>query len=693
MTGLPPISVAALLQSGLANHREGRLDEADRLYRQVLAHQPRQQDALRLLGVLNRQRGDLQAARELLELALEIAPHLPDTHHDLGLVWFELHEYREAIAAYQRALALCRDFPEAHYNLGNAYYALGERDHAEASYLEAINQQPNLAEVHFNLGLLEQDRRNDSAAITHYADALRIRPQYPEAFLNRGLSQTSLGDLKAATSSFREALALRPDYLEAWLNLGDVLQRSGALAEAESCFRRVIELQPSSMAAHLNLSMVLNSLGRSDEAGAAARSAVLLAPWSPRAHAYLGALLLKKNQIDEAIDCSNRALSLDPDFIPARVTLSQSLLLLNKLPESARECEAIIGLDGSNVPAHTCLGLIRSRQRRPWEALAALEQAVSLSPADSEAIIHLAISELLLGRFASGWKHYEARWTTEITSCVPRRLAQPLWKGEPLAGRTLLLYGEQGFGDTIQFSRYAKLAASQGGRVIIECQPALKCILRTVAGASQVVGYGEPLPSFDLHAPLLSLPGIFQTTLEAIPSAVPYLSAPADVFTKLPVTQGGDLKIGLAWCGSQSQNHDPRPVPLNCLQPILNLKGIDFYSFQKGDAAGELRHLSVRSPIHDLSHQLKDFSVTASFVEQLDLVLSIDTALAHLAGAMGKPVWVMLPFAPDWRWTLEGEHCPWYPTMRLFRQTKANCWRECADRVALELRSLAEKRT
>ena len=187
------------------------------------------------------------------------------------------------------------------------------------------------------------------------------------------------------------------------------------------------------------------------------------------------------------------------------------------------------------------------------------------------------------------------RSAVDANSLVFLAVAQPCWKGERLAGRTLLLYGEQGFGDTIQFSRYAKLAAERGGRVIIECQPSLKGILRTVAGASHVIGYGEQLPPFDLQAPLLSLPGVFQTTLETIPSAVPYLSVPSDIFVKLPASSGAPLKVGLAWCGSRSQNHDPRPVPFRCLQPILDLKGVEFHSFQTGDMAEELHHASARA--------------------------------------------------------------------------------------------------
>lgn len=683
----PPIS---LLQSALAHHQHGQLDEAEGLYRRVLARHPHQPDALRLLGVLCRQRGDLESARQWLERALAVQPDAADTHHDLGLVWFELHRYREAIAQYKSAIQIQHEFPEAHYNLGNAYYALREFEQAATFYREAADQKPTLAEPHFNLGLLEQDRGNDAAAIRHYECALSLRPDYPEALLNLGFAQSNLGQLEAAASNYLKALGLRRDYAEAWLNLGCVRQREGRASEAETCFREAIELQRDSVPARLSLAMALESLGKISEAEREARAAVSLAPGNLRAHSSLGALLLRKNCLAEAVECSNRALELDPSFVPAHVTLAQVLLIQNKLEEAAQSCEKILQLEPANVSALTCLGVARTRQRRAWEALAALEKAVHHNPHDSDAMINLAICELLLGRFVSGWKHYEARWTTQMTFCVPRRFSQPRWRGESFAERTLLLYGEQGFGDTIQFVRYAKLAAERGGRVILECQPALKALLQSAAGVDQVFGYGEPLPAFDFHAPLLSLPAIFQTTVESIPAQARYLRPVSVAPQKLSSPPDKRLKVGLAWCGSRSQNHDPRPIPFACLEPILALDPVAFYSFQSNAAAEDLRQSTFAGDVIDVSGHLTDFSATAALLDQLDLVISIDTALAHLAGALGKRTWVLLPFAPDWRWALEGETCLWYPQTRLFRQTAFGDWSEAVRQVADHLRLLVK---
>jgi tetratricopeptide (TPR) repeat protein len=678
-----PIS---LLHSALAHHQRGHLDEAESLYRCVLEQQPHHPDALRLLGVLCRQRGDLDRARQWLERALAVQPQAADTHHDLGLVWFELRRYREAIAQYKNAIQLQREFPEAHYNLGNAYYALRDFENAAAFYQEAADQQPALAEPHFNLGLLEQDRGNDAAAIKHYERGLAIRPDYPEARLNLGLAQSNLGQLDAAASNYLKALELRRDYPEAWLNLGCVRQREGRASEAETCFREAVALQPDSVAARLSLAMALDSLDKLEEAEREARIAVSLAPENPRAHSSLGALLLHKNRREEAIECSNRALQLEPSLVPAHVTIAQALLIQNKLEEAARRSEMVLALEPANVSALTCLGVARTRQRRAWEALIALEKAVTSNPRDSDAMINLAICELLLGRFVSGWKHYEARWTTQMTFCVPRRFSQPRWQGESFAGRTLLLYGEQGFGDTIQFVRYAKYVAERGGRVILECQPSLKTLLQLAGGIHQVLGYGEPLPPFDLHAPLLSLPAIFQTTVATIPAGVPYLRPASADSQELAARSGKRLKVGLVWCGSRSQNHDPRPIPFECLGPILDLDHVAFYSFQTGDAAEQPRQFALAQRVIDVSLLMNDFSATAALLRQLDLVISIDTAFAHLAGALGKTAWVLLPFAPDWRWGLEGETCPWYPTMRLFRQAQFGDWSEPISRVADELR-------
>lgn len=686
----PPLT---LLKSALAHHEQGRLDEAESLYRQVLESDPFQNDALRLLGIICRQRGNLHAAREWLDLALEAHPGIPETYHDLGLVWFELRDYAKAIGCYQKAIELRFGFAEAHNNLGNAYYALGDAGNARSSYQAAIAHQPHLAEAHFNLGSLEQEQGNYSTAKGHYESALAIRPDYPEALLNLGLAQFHLGYPSESLANYQSVLKLRPDYPEAWLNLGDLQRSEGRLNEAETCFRNAIKLLPSNVPAHLNLSMVLDALGKTNEAEQEARSALTLAPENVRAQSYLGALLIKLSHIDEAIELSKRALGSDPKFAPAYVTLSQGLLIRNKLEEAARSCETLLEFAPENISGLTCLGVSRTRQRRSWEALVSLEKAVHLNPEDSDAMINLAICELLLGRYLSGWKHYEARWTTQLTFCVPRNFTQPRWRGEELLGRTLLLYGEQGFGDTIQFARYVPLAAKLGGRVLLECQPALKPLLQTMPGVDGVFGYGENLPAFDLQAPLLSLPGIFQTTLESIPAVVPYLRPTKDTIEPLPKREGARIKIAFAWCGSRSQNDDQRPLPMECLRPILEVPNASFYSFQTGPAAEELRRSNFGSEVVDLSPQLKTFASSAALLDQVDLVISIDTALAHLAGAMGKPAWVLLPFAPDWRWKLVGESCPWYPTLRLFRQSKFADWSEPVNGVVEELQALIRKRS
>ncbi|MCH8036190.1 MAG: hypothetical protein IIC53_03595, partial [Proteobacteria bacterium] len=323
------------------------------------------------------------------------------------------------------------------------------------------------------------------------------------------------------------------------------------------------------------------------------------------------------------------------------------------------------------------------------EAVASFHKALDIEPDYADAHHNFSLTLLLQGDFPNGFEQYE--WRRRTKMCPRRVFAQPEWDGGPFPGRTLLLHAEQGLGDTLHFIRYAPLVRDLGGRVVIECQKPLADLLGSVAGIDAIVPEGNPLPPFDLHTPLLSLPHLLGTTEATVPTAVPYLSPePGAVEVwRHRVGRGEELKVGLVWAGSPGHKNDRnRSISLERLRPLLDVPGIRFFALQVGERASDIEAVGLQGLIDDISPDLNDFADTAAALSVLDLLISVDTAPAHLAGALGRPVWLLLPFVPDWRWMMDREDSPWYPTMRLFRQPMRSDWLSVIHRIGNELAAL-----
>ena len=344
-----------------------------------------------------------------------------------------------------------------------------------------------------------------------------------------------------------------------------------------------------------------------------------------------------------------------------------------------------LSINPEYAKAHSNLGVAYSDLGDLDKSIASYRRALEISPGFPEAHWNYAQVLLLKGRFEQGWIEYEWRWKWKDFPSLKRNFAQPLWDGSNLNGRTILLHCEQGLGDSIQFIRYAPMVARLGGRVVVECPPQLKRLFQGVSGIDRLAGHHGELPTFDVQAPLLSLPHIFKTDLETIPNTVPYLSPPSEPLINLE--RGDGVRVGMVWAGKPTHIGDiKRSVDLGHFTTIANMEGCIFYSLQVGERRQDIGQHDLNESLIDLGEDLADFAVTASAIEQLDLVISIDTAVAHLAGALGKPVWTLLPHMPDWRWMLDREDTPWYPTMRLFRQKKAGDWEGVFRDVEIGLR-------
>jgi len=601
----------------MQHHQAGRLREAEQIYRQILVQQPEHAGAMQFLGVIAHQVGRNDIAVGLIRRAIGLNPNVAEAYNNLGNALKGQGQFDGAIAAFRQALTLNPKLPQAHNNLGSVLKDQGQLDEAIVAYRQAIALNPNLPEAHNNLGNALKDKGQLNEAIAAFHQAIALNPNLPEAHNNLGNALKDKGQLDEAIAARRQAIALRPTYAEAHNNLGNALKDKGQLEEAVAAYRQAIALRPAYAEAHNNLGNALKDKGQLDEAVAAYRQAIALNPNLPEAHSNLGMALKDKGQHDDAI--------------------------------------------------------------------VAFRQAIGLNPNLPEVHHNLSLSLLARGDFQQGWEEHEWRWKCKEFPSPARNFAQPQWDGRPLDGRTLLIHTEQGFGDAIQFIRCLPLVEQMGGRIFVECPAELQRLFRTMAGRCRIVARGQPPPAFDLHCPLLSLPRVFGMNLDNIPQTVPYLHADAEDAGRWQhrlADHSAVAKVGLAWAGRPTHKNDRnRSMKLAKLAPLGQVPGVSFFSLQKGEAAAEAKTPPPGMELIDWTEELKDFADTAALIANLDLVIAVDTAVAHLAGAMGKAVWTLLPFASDWRWLLEREDSPWYPSMRLFRQPCIGDWDSVIIRV------------
>jgi tetratricopeptide (TPR) repeat protein len=459
--------------------------------------------------------------------------------------------------------------------------------------------------------------------------------------------------------------------------------------EAAKGFLQVTRRQPNCFEAFWQLGLILNHLNQCDEALLCLRNAARLAPRHPKVNLVLGAVLKKLGRFEEAAACCRQETQIDPANADAHYNLGLALQNLDRLEEAAAAYQRAVDLRPDYADALVNLGSVLRQQGHPEAAADRFAEAVRQQPQNPEAHWELGSTLLSLGRFEAGWTEYEWRWKLKDFTTAPAQFAQPLWDGSDLGGRRILLHCEQGYGDTIQFARYATLVAARQGRVIVGCPQPLRGLIETIPGVSLVVTSRETLPPFDVHAPLLSLPAIFGTTLQTVPAQVPYLTPPATGF--LPGLQKmPGLNVGIAWAGASIHRNDRnRSLALDWFQPLFRMDRIRWHSLQVGSRAADLKRLGLVETLCDLGSRFDDFGDTARAVAALDVVISVDTAVAHLAGALGKPVWTLLPFEAEWRWMTGREDSPWYPTMRLFRQASPGDWKGLLEHVGRELQALS----
>jgi Flp pilus assembly protein TadD len=472
------------------------------------------------------------------------------------------------------------------------------------------------------------------------------------------------------------------------LALGSKYHEEGRLALAERCYRQVLETDPNVAKAWCLLGAINQVHGRVDESVANYERALRLDPNLAEARNNLGLALATMGRSDEAIACYRRALQIKPRYPDAYNNLGNELQASGQHTEAVAAYRRGLEFDLCHADLHHNLGNALRAMGRLAEALAAYNCAVNIRPEHARYRLSRALALLEAGDFERGWPEYESRW--ECPECALPAFPQPVWNGDPLEGRTILLYADHGIGDTIQFIRFARRVKERGGAVIAACRRPLVRLLQRCPGVDQVVTEGDPLPQFDVYAPVMSLPHILKTTMADVTADVAYLRTEPEVADGWRSALGPrrGLRVGIAWQGNPEFPLDHlRSFALDALHPIAEVPGLELFSIQKGAGTEQLPEWHGATPITDLSAQLNDLMDTAGLLRNLDLVIVPDSSLAHLAGALAVPVWVALPFAPDWRWMRDRDDSPWYPTMRLFRQTEWDHWGGVFERMAGVLRS------
>jgi tetratricopeptide (TPR) repeat protein len=645
------------LGTALEHHRNGRLAEASSIYRQILAANPLDADCLHLLGMVAHQIGRHDDAVELIGKAIAIDRRSASYHSNLGTVLQAQGKLKEAAGSYRRALALRPDMAEGHMNLGVVLQRQGRLAEGEAEFRSALALRPEMAEIHVNLGnVLQAQGKHDEAIISHER-ALALKPEFAEACFSLGNDLQAMGKLDEAVANYQRALAHRPDMAEIHGNLGNALLAQNKLGEAVAEYERALALKPNYAEAFYNLGNAHNAQSKLAEAVSCYQRAVALRPELPEAHYNLGNTLQALDDLEGAAACFERTVALRPTYAQAHYNLACVLQSLGRLEE----------------------------------AFAPYARAVQLEPDFSQARFGQALAQLLNGEFDPGWRNYESRWQSLDHQTAMRPYRQPVWKGETLSSGRVLLWGEQGVGDEVLFAGLIPDALRTGNQILLDCDPRLKPLLaRSFPGIQVFSGLdahaGSAELEFAAHLPTGSLPGLFRPTEQSFAAtASPYLKANPDERERLRARYGdGRRLIGLAWHTVNQKTGPKRSIRLGQLAPLLAAEGVRWVSLQYGKTdrlEAEVAAASAPVVIDRAVDQLLDLDLFAAQIAAMDLVITIDNSTAHLASALGIPTWLLLPFAPDWRWLTARETSPWYPTLRIFRQPRIGDWPSVIERV------------
>jgi tetratricopeptide (TPR) repeat protein len=724
------------LEAAVSHQRAGRFREAVAILQELLHAAPKDADLMQRLGAALAQLGQPAQGAPLMAASLELQPGRPSVLLNLARALLALARPEDALRCCDRAVALDSAAAGAFRLRGTALAMLGRSEEALASFGQAVRLAPKDAGALTELGIALEASARTRDARTCFERAVELDGNQSLAHQHLATLSAAMGDHERALASIDRALALQPQLAALHSNRGNYLTQLGRPAEALASYATALAIDPANLDTLHNRAMALALLARYAEAlrdydellsrggerpsdllgrGAAllalGRHAEALAPLSRAAallpqdrevHAQHGSALLRLERYAEAVESFDRALGIGPERPDLLNNRGVALEALGRPQAALEDFIRAAVIDGTAAATHVNIGVLSARLGRYAQAASSFDRALSIDRDDPAAQLELAFLYLAQGDLRRGWPLYEARFRVPALAVPPRDFGVPRWTGEvPIAGKILLVHAEQGLGDAIQFCRYLPLLAERGATVIFEVMASLKALMGTLPGAIQLIGRGEALPPFDYHCPLMSLPLAFGTQVASIPQQVPYLAAD-------PVRTGHwaarlqhlpGLRVGLAWQGNAQVERltwaRGRSPPLAVFEPLTEIPGLSLVSLQQGEGLQQLRAAPLRERIFFPGEEAGPdaFLDTAAIMASLDLIISSDTSVAHLAAALARPTWVALSAAPDWRWLRERSDSPWYPTLRLFRQPgRSNRWDALVAELAGSLEALIAER-
>lgn len=669
-------------------HQQGKLEDAKKGYQALLKIQPKNAQALHGLGLISFVQKKYQEALKYLNQAIQIEQ---DIHYlnNRGTIYFELKKYPEAQKDYKQALNIQADFQDAQFNLANLYSETNRTSEALKIFDEIIQKQTNHIEALYNRGNTYKRNQQLKEAVIDYGRVVEIMPGHINAHLNRGNAYLGLEELDLALASYDKALDFHPDFIEALVSrsnanalkknydlviqdcekiirlkpdhkesyfaLANALKDKLFFHDAIAWYQKALALDENYYDAIINLANTLRRLKHFDEAALYYSRAVQLQPNSADAYSNLGNILHDLKRTDLAIDAYAQALQIDPRSQRVHFNLANIFKELNQLDEALEQFDHVLSIDPENIEAQFAKGMIYLAQ----------------------------------GKYQEGFKLYEHRWERESLVTKLRQYPQALWTGkESLDGKTILVYIEQGLGDTIQFSRLIPQLAQQGARVIFEVQKPLMGLMKQIEGVAELIAHKEALPIFDYYCPLLNLPSAIGMDVEHIPLAQGYLKSNTAYVDKWQNILGEKTKprVGLVCSGNAMHENDQnRSILLFDIIPYLPQE-FEYITLQKEMREAD-RQLIQKYPLFkSYGDELDNFDDTAALCELMDIVISVDTSVAHLSGALAKKTFLLVPYCPDWRWMLTRQDSPWYQSMKIYRQEFMNSWQSTFTQLAKDLK-------
>ncbi len=639
------------------------------------------------------ERGDFLTAERLCRQELEYDHRNPAVLNLWAIILAHNGKVNEAIHAARLAVQEDETNPTYHLTLGNLLRLSGRLTDAILELRQAIEISPSLAEAHLRLGEAYAAVNSPSAAEDAYRQALTLRPDYMEALLLLGRLYLANGRTEESIEIAQQAIGLHPGSLASYLLLGDALASKGDNEAAFATYKQATEVAASSVESWCVFARACHALGKFEEAEAAYKRGLSISPNHGDCLFGLTKLLEQALCFEAATSAARHFLCIHPDNPEALKCLGRLLLAQGYMPEAYHLIRRALELLPNDADTYYGFGNVSMRMLKLDEGLAAYRRSISLAPESPKARFAEASPLLMQGSFATGWLAYEARLDIPGVPWKVKNVRERLWNGSKIGQRKLLVHTEQGYGDTFQFIRYLPLIRKQVGpeaQIEVLCEPEIEALVKTVGGFDKLHAPSQ-LGSieYDLQVPLLTLPLLFGTTLDTIPSKVPYIGLPKNIHVPVQRAVGTTLTVAFTWAGRNTHSDDlMRSCPLKQFASLFELEDIQFISVQVGAKSSEIEQFLERPNVTSLSSELVDFAHTLSILDQVDLVVAVDTSVAHLAAAYGKPVWVLLSFSGEWRWLIRREDSPWYPSVRLFRQRILNDWTDVFNRVRLELMQL-----